>query len=183
MAKNEVFNDSKVVLKVLLIGDSGVGKTALVRRICKDVFDDAYIPTIGVDFDIYHKKLNSEINLEVLMWNISGAEVFQSIVDSHYQAADAIVIVYAVNNRKSYMGLQKWLDAASKYDCPNKFLICTKRDLVGEVTFKEGKDLAEKNGMKYYDVSAKENLFSAVVVIDTILEDTYTTKLSKQIED
>ena len=102
-------NDYDYVFKVLLIGDSGVGKSSLLMRFADDVFTGNFLPTIGVDFKIRTTEANGSV-VKLQMWDTAGQEKFKTIVSAYYKGAHGIILVYDITDRRSFMDLQSWLD-------------------------------------------------------------------------
>eukprot|EP00310_Coccolithus_braarudii_P023149 CAMPEP_0183357048 /NCGR_PEP_ID=MMETSP0164_2-20130417/45349_1 /TAXON_ID=221442 /ORGANISM="Coccolithus pelagicus ssp braarudi, Strain PLY182g" /LENGTH=206 /DNA_ID=CAMNT_0025530593 /DNA_START=39 /DNA_END=659 /DNA_ORIENTATION=+ len=99
----------KAILKVIILGDSGVGKTSLMNRYCKDRFSQKYKATIGAD--TMTKEVQVEEKLVTLqIWDTAGQERFQSLGVSFYRGADACVLVYDITNKKSFDNLSTWRD-------------------------------------------------------------------------
>ncbi|KAG5495156.1 hypothetical protein JKF63_02210 [Porcisia hertigi] len=107
-------------IKVLLIGDSGVGKSSLLLSFTSGTFDENQSTTIGVDFKA--KRVNvidahtgdrTAVNLQ--LWDTAGQERFRTLTSSYYRGAHAVVLVYDVNEPQSFHGLMKWLEEANSY--------------------------------------------------------------------
>ena len=143
--------------KLLLIGDSLVGKSCLITRYADDHFEPNFIATIGVDFKT--KKIivdGSKAKLQV--WDTAGQERFCGITRSYYRGCDGIAVVYDVTNRESFVHVSKWLSELSSNTTHPviRILIGNKSDLTDKrvVSPSEGKDVAEANNMPFYETSA-----------------------------
>ena len=103
-------NRKKVLLKVIILGDSGVGKTALMNQYVNRKFSNQYKPTIGADF--LTKVITSEDGRQVTLqiWDTAGLERFQSLGVAFYRGADACVLVYDVTSQNSFKTLEIWRD-------------------------------------------------------------------------
>ena len=156
------------LFKLLLIGDSGVGKSSLTLRFVDYTWDESFEPTIGVDFVrkfniiIFQKIVTLDIKGKIAklkIWDTSGQERFRSITTSYYKVPHGILVVYDITKRESFKNLNYWLSQIEQYSNNNilKLLIGNKCDLESkrEVSFQEGKEFAEKNGMKFIETSAK----------------------------
>ena len=149
------------LLKILLVGDSGVGKSSLMSRYTDNYFQEKSTPTIGVDFKIKTTDLNGKI-YKLQIWDTAGQERFKTITSSYFRGANGIVIVYDVTDRTSFNNLNYWLE-----ECEKNALSTTKILLIGNksdatekyrcVTYKEGEDFAKNRGIKFVETSAKNN--------------------------
>lgn len=107
-------------IKVLLIGDSGVGKSSLLLSFTTGAFDENISATIGIDFKVKkvevvdpHSGTKATVNLQ--LWDTAGQERFRTLTSSYYRGAQAVVLVYDVNEPQTFHGLKKWLDEANSY--------------------------------------------------------------------
>ncbi|CAL5978584.1 Rab1a [Hexamita inflata] len=152
------------LFKVLIIGDSNVGKSSLLVRFADNSFYTEYISTIGVDYRIKTLKVpheGSTVSVKLQCWDTAGQEKFDNIVQSYYRGSHGIMLVFDVTNRESFDSLQKWLTKAET--CAGnevvKLLIGAKTDLEGrQVSADEAKNYASSVGLKYVETSAKESL-------------------------
>lgn len=97
-----------LVLKVIIIGDSGVGKTNILTRYCEGIFKESYVATIGVDFNIkITEHLGKKIKLQI--WDTAGQERFKNITQTYYKGAAGIILVYTINNIDSFRNLSSWI--------------------------------------------------------------------------
>lgn len=147
-------------IKLLMIGDSSVGKTCLLLRYANDSFSSMFITTIGIDFKIKNIVLdNKRIKLQI--WDTAGQERFRTITTSYFRGAQGIFIVYDVTERESFKNISNWLSNIEMYSdfSVDKILIGNKCDIKDrrEVSYEEGKSLADKHGILFFETSAKEN--------------------------
>lgn len=143
--------------KILIIGDSGVGKTSILNRFSTDTFNESFISTIGVDFKI--KKVNVNGNdVKLQVWDTAGQERFRTITSSYYRGAHGIIIVFDVSDKDSFLNVDHWIKEIDSY-CINrniqKILIGNKIDLERKVTYEEANYMAIKYGITYLEVSSK----------------------------
>ena len=153
--------DYEFIFKVLLLGNSNVGKSSLFLRFVDDIWNDTFVPTIGVDFkiktfDIDEKKIKMQI------WDTAGQERFKNIIASYYRGAHGILLIYDVTDKDSFKNLSNWLIEIEKNASKNvlKVLIGNKTDLEDKraVTYNQGKEFADTYGLKFIETSAKKNL-------------------------
>jgi Ras-related protein Rab-1A len=146
------------VFKVVIIGDTAVGKSSLLLRFADDAFTESYISTIGVDFRFKQLNLSGHI-VKMQMWDTAGQERFRTITSAYYRAADGIVIVYDVCNRASFDDIAVWVAELAKHDAQKLpiLLIANKSDRPDRsVTTQEGVALAESlNISMFTEASAK----------------------------
>eukprot|EP01065_Artemidia_motanka_P002523 TRINITY_DN111_c0_g1_i1.p1 TRINITY_DN111_c0_g1~~TRINITY_DN111_c0_g1_i1.p1 ORF type:complete len:206 (+),score=74.98 TRINITY_DN111_c0_g1_i1:70-687(+) len=146
------------LFKLLLIGDSGVGKSCLLLRFADDTYTESYISTIGVDFKIRTIELDGK-TIKLQIWDTAGQERFRTITSSYYRGAHGIIIVYDVTDRETFSNVKTWLSEIEKYatDSVNKLLVGNKCDLVvkKDVDYNTAKDFADTLGIQFLETSAK----------------------------
>jgi Ras-related protein Rab-1A len=153
-----------LLTKIVIVGDSSVGKTALINRYCDGVFETENMTTIG--FDLKFKTLQSENGkiVKLQIWDTAGQEKFKSIVLNYYRGAHCILLVFDVTNEESFYSIEKWINDSKKMVTDNvmMFLIGTKIDLVDKnkrkVSYEECTNLSKKYNMEYFETSSKKNL-------------------------
>lgn len=94
--------------KLIVIGDSGVGKTNIIIQFTEEYFKDNYVATIGVDFKVKNIQVDDK-KIKLQIWDTAGQERYKNITEAYYKGAAGIVLVYAVNDRNSFMNLEKWI--------------------------------------------------------------------------
>ena len=171
------------LLKYVIVGDASVGKSNLLLRYTHGEFKEEYQLTIGVEFGSNNVIINNKI-FRIQIWDTAGQENFRSITRSYYKNSACALIVYDITRRASFESLSDWIE-----DCKNSspktvfmVLVGNKSDLQKnrEVTEEEGKEFAEKNGMIFFETSAKtgqnvEEVFkqSATLIAKKIKENYY----------
>ncbi|KAH3666939.1 hypothetical protein OGAPHI_003389 [Ogataea philodendri] len=148
-------------MKLLLVGDSGVGKSCLLLRFVDDKFNSSFITTIGIDFKIKTIDLNgSKIKLQV--WDTAGQERFRTITTAYYRGAMGIIIVYDVTDENSFESVKKWYQTVNQHakDEAQLFLVGNKCEdsESRQVSEKQGELLAEELGLPFMEASAKSGL-------------------------
>nr|KJB39674.1 hypothetical protein B456_007G029600 [Gossypium raimondii] len=146
------------LFKLLLIGDSGVGKSCLLLRFADDSYLDSYISTIGVDFKIRTVEQDGK-TIKLQIWDTAGQERFRTITSSYYRGAHGIIVVYDVTDQESFNNVKQWLNEIDRYasDNVNKLLVGNKCDLtankvVSYETAKVIKSIAHTNPSQIYTV-------------------------------
>ena len=116
--------------KIIVIGDSAVGKSSLTLKGTKDHFKDFYTPTIGFEFLSFNIRIKDKI-VKLQIWDTCGQEVYRSLISSFYRNSSLAIIVYAIDNQESFDNLESWLDEIKNQTHPNLkiFLIGNKVDL------------------------------------------------------
>ncbi|KAF2946147.1 hypothetical protein DAI22_02g270400 [Oryza sativa Japonica Group] len=146
------------LFKLLLIGDSGVGKSCLLLRFADDSYLDSYISTIGVDFKIRTVEQDGK-TIKLQIWDTAGQERFRTITSSYYRGAHGIIIVYDVTDQESFNNVKQWLNEIDRYasDNVNKLLVGNKSDLTANkvVSSETAKAFADEMGIPFMETSAK----------------------------
>jgi len=146
-------------LKILIIGESGVGKSSLLLRFTDDTFDPELPATIGVDFKV--KTLSVDGNkAKLAIWDTAGQERFRTLTPSYYRGAQGVILVYDVSNRSTFTKLDMWLNELETYSTRVeliKMLVGNKKDKEEdrEVSVEEGTKFARKHSMLFIEASAK----------------------------
>lgn len=145
-------------LKILIIGESDVGKSSLLLRFTDDVFDAGLAATIGVDFKV--KVITVDGNTAKLaIWDTAGSERFRTLTPSYYRGAQGAILVYDVTNRASFVKLDQWLNELETYSTRSgiiKMLVGNKIDKENQVVSREeGMKYARKHSMLFIEASAK----------------------------
>ncbi|ORC86600.1 putative small GTP-binding protein Rab1 [Trypanosoma theileri] len=148
------------LFKLLLIGDSGVGKSCLLLRFADDSYTESYISTIGVDFKIRTLNIDGKV-IKLQIWDTAGQERFRTITSSYYRGAHGIIIVYDTTDMDSFNNVKSWLNEIDKFasENVNKLLVGNKCDLVTQkaVDTQMAKDFADSLGIPFLETSAKES--------------------------
>ncbi|SPO03946.1 related to GTP-binding protein ypt1 [Cephalotrichum gorgonifer] len=146
------------LFKLLLIGDSGVGKSCLLLRFADDTYTESYISTIGVDFKIRTIELDGK-TVKLQIWDTAGQERFRTITSSYYRGAHGICVVYDVTDMDSFNNVKQWLQEIDRYatDGVNKLLVGNKSDMADKkvVEYTVAKEFADSLGIPFLETSAK----------------------------
>lgn len=148
------------LFKLLLIGNSGVGKSCLLLRFSDDTYTNDYISTIGVDFKIKTVELDGK-TVKLQIWDTAGQERFRTITSSYYRGSHGIIIVYDVTDQESFNGVKMWLQEIDRYATSTvlKLLVGNKCDLKDKrvVEYEVAKEFAEANKMPFLETSALDS--------------------------
>ena len=162
--------DHDYIFKIVLIGDTSVGKSCLLTRFADDQFSESYVTTIGVDFRFKTMIVCDKIT-KVQVWDTAGQERYRSITNAYYRGAEAIMIVFDVTNKDSFTHIQDWMEEIIKYTGKDVVIIvgANKSDLNDRnVKKEEMEEFSKKKGIKIFECSAKtgdgvENAFKYMV--------------------
>lgn len=118
------------VFKIVIVGNSSVGKSSLLMRFADDVFHETFLPTIGVDFKIRTIEQGGSI-VKLQMWDTAGQEKFKTIVSAYYKGAQGILLVFDVTDPQSFVDVKNWMNEADKFSNSEvvKVLVGNKCDL------------------------------------------------------
>ncbi|THH33892.1 hypothetical protein EUX98_g298 [Antrodiella citrinella] len=157
------------LFKLLLIGDSGVGKSCLLLRFADDTYTESYISTIGVDFKIRTIELEGK-TVKLQIWDTAGQERFRTITSSYYRGAHGIIVVYDVTDNDTFTNVKQWLQEIDRYasEGVNKLLVGNKSDLTSKKV-----EFADQLTIPFLETSAKNA---------TNVEQAFLT-MAKQIKD
>ena len=162
MSDNEeesVLYDQKI--KIMILGETLVGKTALLTRYTKNIFGGAYLTTVGIDFQYKFLNINDK-RIKVEIWDTAGQERFRNIAKNYFQSSDGFLLVYDISNRESFDKLNFWNEQISANAPENTKIIIVgnKSDLEQErqVKKEEGENFANNNKVRFYETSAKDNI-------------------------
>eukprot|EP01117_Protostelium_nocturnum_P007504 TRINITY_DN2684_c0_g1_i1.p1 TRINITY_DN2684_c0_g1~~TRINITY_DN2684_c0_g1_i1.p1 ORF type:complete len:213 (-),score=69.58 TRINITY_DN2684_c0_g1_i1:63-701(-) len=149
------------LIKLLLIGDSGVGKSCLLLRFSDDSFTPSFITTIGIDFKIRTIDLEGK-KIKLQIWDTAGQERFRTITTAYYRGAMGILLVYDVTDDKSFANMGNWIRNIEQHasENVNKILIGNKCDLVDKkvIDVARGKAMADEYGIRFLETSAKNSI-------------------------
>ncbi|KAH7689567.1 rab family protein 10 [Aphelenchoides avenae] len=150
-----------LLFKLLLIGDSGVGKTCILYRFSDDAFNTTFISTIGIDFKIKTIELRGK-KIKLQIWDTAGQERFHTITTSYYRGAMGIMLVYDITNAKSFDNIAKWLRNIDEHASEEvvKMLLGNKCDMTDRrvVSKERGEKIAIDHQIRFLETSAKANI-------------------------
>lgn len=149
--------DYDYLFKLVLIGDTGVGKSCLLLRFADDAFTESYISTIGVDFRFRTVKVDGK-TVKLQIWDTAGQERFRTITSAYYRGADGIIMVYDVTSQESFDHVGDWLTEVNRYasDGTCKLLVGNKSDMDDKIVNTDtAKEYADSLGIPFLETSAK----------------------------
>ena len=143
--------------KIIFIGDAGVGKTTIISRIMDNPFIEEYEPSIGVDFMSKTLKYNGQ-NVKLQIWDTAGQEKYKGLIPSYVRNSSIVFVVYDISGKTSFDNIPKWINFIKSIENTTIVLCGNKIDLENrEVKEEEGEELAKKEGISFFEVSAKTN--------------------------
>ena len=144
--------------KIITLGNSGAGKTSIIKRFVNDVFDEYQLSTLGNSFSFRTIKINNT-NIKLNFIDTSGQEKFRSLSLSYFRHVDVVLFVFDLNEPKSFESIQYWMDFLNEnYSGKNikaKYLVGNKNDLEQKVDQNLIDELTKKNNMSFFSTSAK----------------------------
>jgi len=158
-------------IKILLLGDGGVGKSSLMLRYTEGEFHKSLMGTAGIDFRKQMLEVDG-LKVRMLIWDTAGQEKFRNITKSYYKGAHGIVLVYDVTDQQTLDSVDGWVQSINKECTPDReiLLVGNKIDLDSRVVSEsEGSTLAGRHGANFLETSAKtaHNVESAFIEIAT----------------
>ena len=162
--ENRKKSETDITIKLLLIGNAYVGKTLMVQKFIDNSFSKKTISTIGVELQSKVIDINGK-KVKYLIWDTAGEERLKTLTYSYYRGCNVILIIFDVTDRNSFSKIDNWMECIDKFAKKNvlKLLVGNKIDLDDKrvVSRDEGKQIAQKYRLKYYEISALkiENLY------------------------
>ena len=142
--------------KVIFIGDANTGKTSIINRIIDNPFNDTYEVSIGIDFMSKNIRFRGQ-NIKIQIWDSAGQEKYKGLIPSYVRNSSIVFIVYDISSRTSFENVQNWISFVKNIEKTTMILCGNKTDLNREVETKEGEEVAEREGIKFFECSAKTN--------------------------
>ena len=158
--------------KVIFVGDACTGKTSIINRIIDNPFNDTYEVSIGIDFMSKNIRFRGQ-NIKIQIWDSAGQEKYKGLIPSYVRNSSIVFIVYDVANRDTFNNVENWISFVKNIEKTTLILCGNKVDLSREVETKEGQELASKEGILFFECSAKTNeniknmFFSSIAVLPT----------------
>jgi len=148
--------------KIIVIGDSGVGKSCLTNKATNNIFNDNYNATVGFEFFTFNIKINGKI-IKLQIWDTCGQELYRSLITNFYRNSSLAIIVYSIDSKQSFDSIDMWLKELRTNSSPDTkvFLIGNKIDLEKNRVIKkeDGEKFAQDNKMNLFlEASAKSGI-------------------------
>ena len=175
----EDFAQYDISFKIIVIGDSGVGKSCLTTQAVWNNFEEFYTATVGFEFLTFNMRINNNV-LKLQIWDTCGQEVYKSLISNFYRNSSLALILYAINNKESFQHAETWLNDLKNQANPNVkvFLVGNKSDLENErvISKEEGERFKEEKKLdRFFETSAKtgENARSSLLEAAKLLYKEY----------
>ena len=162
--------------KIIFVGDAGVGKTSIINRIVDNPFNEAYEMSIGVDFMSKNLRYKGQ-NIKLQLWDSAGQEKYKGLIPSYVRNSSIVFVVYDISSKTSFKNVSSWITFIRSIENTTLVLCGNKIDLTTrEVEECEGEEFAQKEGISFFEVSAKtdENIkfmfYSVIADLPTFAE-------------
>jgi len=162
MYDEEEAEDDYNLYKILLLGDTSVGKSCLLLRFCDNSFQESHLTTIGLDFRLKTINLKDDRKVKIQIWDTAGEDRFRSITRNYYKGAKGILLIFDVTDKETFTHVRDWIERIHE-ESPEGITIC----LVGNkidmnesrvISNEEGKKIADEFKIPYFETSAKSNI-------------------------
>ena len=168
MSKNEI------MFKIITLGDSGVGKTSIIRQYANNIFDESILSTVGVGFAFKEVELKNKKRIKLKLIDTAGQEKFKSLAKSYFKNVDGVLFVYSFDIHESFENIKEWINLFNTSHNGRSgipmILVGNKSDLEEEED-KEKNDkyvydfLEQYKDFRYYKTSAKENISIIIIIL------------------
>ena len=168
MKKNSPENN--LTFKIITLGNPGVGKTSIIQRYLRNIFDDNSMSTVGIQFSYKEVKLDNNESINLKLIDTGGQERYRAMSKSYFRNTDGVLFVFSLNNSDSFKEITEWIKMFNENnngkDNIPRYLVGNKCDLQKEIEQEKIDAIAKSYNLKYYETSAKAN-----VEIDKLFED------------
>ena len=152
----------ELLYKILLLGDSSVGKTCFLMRYTDNTFQEIHMSTIGLDYKLKNVQLDDGKIVKIQIWDTAGQDRFRSITKNYYKGAHGIILIYDVTSRKTFENVKNWVSQI-KEEVSDKVIIILVGNKIDDesnrkVSKEEGKKMANDCGLDFFETSAKSGL-------------------------
>ena len=169
-------NEETIIFKIITLGESGVGKTSIIKRYVHNIFDTDCLSTIGINFSFKEVERKGK-KIQLKFYDTAGQEKYRSLTKSYYKNAEGVLFVFSLDNQNTFEKIKDWVDSFiqnqnGKDNIP-RYLIGNKCDLERKIDEESIEDLKNKlNIKKYFETSAKESI-KINEVIEELTDDLY----------
>ena len=152
----------EVLYKILLLGDSSVGKTCFLMRYTDNTFQEIHMSTIGLDYKLKNVQLDDGKIVKIQIWDTAGQDRFRSITKNYYKGAHGIILIYDITNQKTFENVKNWINQI-KEEVSNKVTIILVGNKIDDedhrvVSTEQGEKMAKDFGLMFFECSAKSGV-------------------------
>ena len=177
---SEEFSEYDLSFKIIVVGDSGVGKSCLTMKGTKNHFEECYSPTVGFEFFTFNIRI-SDKNIKLQIWDTCGQEAYRSLITSFYRNASLAILVYSIDNENSFNNIESWLNEIKSQSNPETklFLIGNKTDLEDQrkVPIDTAKQFSTDHSFNYFIETSAKTGFNAQNVFVQAAKELYIMHL------
>ena len=161
MKKSPESSQDEIPIKIMILGNTSVGKTSFIIKYTENTFQEVYLSTIGIDYKI--KKLTyNEQKYNLYIYDTTGEERFRSLSFNLIKFTEGVILMYDITNKSSFKSISEWIESAREHKGENYpiIIIGNKIDLEEKrkITTEEGENLAKKYGLDFFEISNKEDI-------------------------
>ena len=161
MKKSPESSQDEIPIKIMILGNTSVGKTSFIIKYTENTFQEVYLSTIGIDYKI--KKLTyNEQKYNLYIYDTTGEERFRSLSFNLIKFTEGVILMYDITNKSSFKSIPEWIESARENKGENYpiIIIGNKIDLEEKrkITTEEGENLAKKYGLDFFEISNKEDI-------------------------
>ena len=177
---SEEFTEYDLSFKIIVVGDSGVGKSCLTMKATKNVCEENYTPTVGFEFFTFNIRIEDK-NIKLQIWDTCGQEAYRSLITSFYRNSSLAVLVYSIDNRITYDNIDSWLNEIKSQANPEIkiILIGNKTDLEEQrqITKEEAEKFGEDHSFNFFLEASAKTGFNAQNIFIRAAKELYMTHL------
>ena len=152
----------EVLYKILLLGDSSVGKTCFLMRYTDNTFQEIHMSTIGLDYKLKNVQLDDGKIVKIQIWDTAGQDRFRSITKNYYKGAHGIILIYDITNKKSFENVRNWINQIKEEVSEKVSIILVGNKIDDEehrvVLTEDGEKIAKELGLMFFECSAKSGV-------------------------
>ena len=176
----EEFSEYDLSFKIIVVGDSGVGKSCLTMKGTKNHFEECYSPTVGFEFFTFNIRINDK-NIKLQIWDTCGQEAYRSLITSFYRNASLAILVYSIDNVNSFNNIEAWLNEIKSQANPETkvFLIGNKIDLEDQrkITIEMAQTFSNEHSFNFFVETSAKTGFNAQNVFVEAAKELFLTHL------
>ena len=154
--------DKEYIYKILLLGDSSVGKTCFLMRYTENTFQEIHMSTIGLDYKLKNVQLDDGRMVKIQIWDTAGQDRFRSITKNYYKGAHGIILLYSVTDKKTFENVRNWISQIKEEVSEKVTIILVGNKIDDEehriVTEEDGEKMANEFGLQFFECSAKSGV-------------------------